>query len=94
MTELLSTDRTKSQNQLIARAGASPSMCYPRKCSKCGKQSWGGCGAHKESVLRGVPPEGRCLCRGPEGAALDRETYLKLGGDPEAKAGGEECIIS
>lgn len=33
------------------------------KCSKCGKPSWVGCGAHVEEVLAGVPPEQRCKCK-------------------------------
>ena len=37
-------------------------MCQRVKCSKCGKATYAGCGAHVEQVLRGVPPSERCSC--------------------------------
>ncbi|KAL6068417.1 Metallothionein [Balamuthia mandrillaris] len=44
-------------------------MCYQTKCGKCGKITWGGCGRHIESALRGVPEEQRCHCREANGSA-------------------------
>ncbi len=38
-------------------------MCYRVTCSACGKITWGGCGAHVDSALRGVPEDERCRCR-------------------------------
>jgi hypothetical protein len=35
-------------------------MCYPVRCRKCGKTTWGGCGLHVESVKRTVPQEQWC----------------------------------
>lgn len=37
-------------------------MCVKIQCSKCGKATWAGCGAHKEMVLAGVPQNERCKC--------------------------------
>jgi hypothetical protein len=37
-------------------------MCYPVVCKKCGKTSWGGCGAHVQSVMQGIPEDKRCKC--------------------------------
>lgn len=44
-------------------------MCSRARCSKCGKVTWRGCGAHVEQVLRDVSPEDRCRCEAhaPEG---------------------------
>ncbi len=38
-------------------------MCYPVTCSSCKKATWGGCGAHVESVMKSVPASGRCTCK-------------------------------
>ena len=38
-------------------------MCRRVTCSKCGKASWAGCGAHVEQVLGSVPLADRCKCR-------------------------------
>jgi len=38
-------------------------MCRRVSCSKCGKPSWAGCGAHIEQVLGNVPAADRCKCR-------------------------------
>lgn len=38
-------------------------MCYQVRCPKCGKATWGGCGAHIEQALAGVPAAERCKCR-------------------------------
>ena len=35
-------------------------MCYAKKCRKCGKTTWGGCGQHVERALAGVPKAERC----------------------------------
>lgn len=37
-------------------------MCRPVGCSKCGKTTWAGCGAHVDQVMSRVPPEERCTC--------------------------------
>lgn len=37
-------------------------MCYPVKCTKCGKTTWAGCGAHIASVKAVVPPAEWCTC--------------------------------
>jgi hypothetical protein len=34
-------------------------MCRPATCSKCGKITWTGCGAHVDQVLSKVPPDKR-----------------------------------
>jgi hypothetical protein len=44
-------------------------MCQRVHCSKCGKPTWSGCGAHVEQALRGVPPEMRCHCHEGKRAA-------------------------
>ncbi len=38
-------------------------MCRRVSCSKCGKPTFAGCGAHVEAVLADVPPNERCRCR-------------------------------
>jgi hypothetical protein len=38
-------------------------MCRRVDCSKCGRPSYAGCGAHVEQVLADVPPAERCRCR-------------------------------
>lgn len=37
-------------------------MCYPVKCQKCNKITWGGCGQHVPSVKAQIPPEQWCNC--------------------------------
>ena len=37
-------------------------MCFPVKCDKCSKTTWGGCGGHIESVKASVKPENWCTC--------------------------------
>lgn len=37
-------------------------MCQRVTCSKCGKQTWSGCGKHIEQALAGVPAAQRCTC--------------------------------
>lgn len=38
-------------------------MCRRVQCSKCGRPTYAGCGAHIEQVLADVPPAERCSCR-------------------------------
>ena len=38
-------------------------MCRRIDCSKCGRPSYAGCGAHVDQVLSDVPPAARCRCR-------------------------------
>jgi hypothetical protein len=38
-------------------------MCRRVNCSKCGRPTYAGCGAHIEQVLGDVPREARCQCR-------------------------------
>jgi hypothetical protein len=38
-------------------------MCRRVECSKCGRPTFAGCGAHVEQVLRDVPRADRCRCR-------------------------------
>jgi hypothetical protein len=38
-------------------------MCRRIDCSKCGRPTYAGCGAHIEQVLGNVPPAERCRCR-------------------------------
>ena len=35
-------------------------MCYPVKCSVCGKTTWAGCGQHIDSVKASVPAADWC----------------------------------
>lgn len=37
-------------------------MCRRVTCSKCGKPTFAGCGAHIEQVLGDVPRAQRCKC--------------------------------
>ena len=37
-------------------------MCWEKKCSKCKKSTWGGCGKHLEMVFRNIPYDKRCWC--------------------------------
>jgi hypothetical protein len=50
-------------------------MCRRVDCSKCGRPTFAGCGAHVEQVLGNVPPADRCRCR--ETKAKDAEPRLK-----------------
>jgi hypothetical protein len=38
-------------------------MCRRVECSKCGRPTYAGCGAHVEQVLGDVPRADRCRCR-------------------------------
>ncbi len=50
-------------------------MCRRVDCSKCGRPTFAGCGAHVEQVLGNVPPADRCRCR--ETKATDVDPALK-----------------
>jgi hypothetical protein len=59
-------------------------MCRAVTCSKCGKPSWAGCGAHVEQVLGHVPQAKRCHCReqvasDPAGGGVGRTIRRWLG---------------
>jgi hypothetical protein len=45
-------------------------MCRRVECSRCGRPTFAGCGAHVEQVLGDVPPANRCRCH--EEKAKDR----------------------
>jgi hypothetical protein len=50
-------------------------MCLRVNCPKCGRPTYGGCGAHVELVLADVPREERCRCR--EATAKAPEPHLR-----------------
>ncbi len=35
-------------------------MCHAKRCRRCGKVTWAGCGQHVDQVLRNVPRAERC----------------------------------
>lgn len=37
-------------------------MCRRIECSRCGRPTFAGCGAHVEQVLGDVPRDRRCRC--------------------------------
>ena len=37
-------------------------MCFQVVCEDCKKITYGGCGRHVESALRGVPEDKKCKC--------------------------------
>ena len=48
-------------------------MCYPVRCSSCGKTGWAGCGQHVDAVMASVPASQQCTCpRDPGPQAEDR----------------------
>jgi hypothetical protein len=50
-------------------------MCYQRKCEKCSKITWGGCGQHIKTALAGVPKSELCTCApNSSKAAIDNPT--------------------
>lgn len=51
-------------------------MCRRVECSRCGRPSYAGCGAHVEQVLRGVPMEARCRCPRGKGSWATRLAVL------------------
>jgi hypothetical protein len=52
-------------------------MCRLVQCSKCGRPTYAGCGAHIEQVLGHVPADERCRCR---------EEKAEASGSGEAKS--------
>ena len=38
-------------------------MCYKVKCEKCQKWTWGGCGKHIESALKGISKKDLRNCK-------------------------------
>lgn len=56
-------------------------MCRRVQCSKCGRPTFAGCGAHIEQVLGDVPRDQRCHCREQAAAAPGDAT-------PQAGGGG------
>lgn len=55
-------------------------MCYPVKCPKCGKTTWGGCGQHVDSVMRNVPKSEQCTCADNAPKAGGNSMFSKLFG--------------
>lgn len=61
-------------------------MCRRVECSKCGRPTYAGCGAHVEHVLRDVPKAERCRCsenkakesREPKRASEERRWFRAL----------------
>ena len=51
-------------------------MCRRVECSRCGKPSYAGCGAHVEQVLHGVPVAARCSCPRGTGSRVTRVAML------------------
>ena len=37
-------------------------MCFVKKCVKCEKKSWSGCGNHLENLFKNIPYKERCWC--------------------------------
>jgi hypothetical protein len=46
-------------------------MCRRVNCTKCGRPTYAGCGAHVEQVLADVPTAERCRCREANPHALE-----------------------
>ena len=46
-------------------------MCRRVDCTKCGRPTYTGCGAHVEQVLADVPTADRCRCRETTAQALE-----------------------
>ncbi|TIB36629.1 hypothetical protein E3P86_02426 [Wallemia ichthyophaga] len=38
-------------------------QCFQVECANCNKQTWSGCGLHKNAVLEKIPKEDRCSCK-------------------------------
>lgn len=51
-------------------------MCARVQCSKCGRPTFAGCGAHIEQVLGDVPRESRCQCRATPNRKLNDPTKV------------------
>ena len=37
-------------------------MCYPVRCTTCGKVTWDGCGSHVAEVRASIPADQWCEC--------------------------------
>ena len=59
-------------------------MCRRVECSRCGRPTYAGCGAHVEQVLGNVPPAERCSCR--EETAKRRESEVRTERKPWFRA--------
>ena len=53
------TNRTNSIKNLYKTY---QKMCFQVVCDDCKKITYGGCGRHMESALRGVPEDKKCKC--------------------------------
>ena len=58
-------------------------MCRRVNCTKCGRPTYAGCGAHVEQVLADVPTTERCRCRAttaqaPEPRSRDPQPTVRL----------------
>lgn len=58
-------------------------MCRRVSCSKCGRPTYSGCGAHVEQVLGDVKPADRCQCR-------EAKEAKQVTGDAEAGPGSKQ----
>lgn len=58
-------------------------MCQRIVCSKCGRPSYAGCGAHVEQVLRDVPPADRCKCREAKAKTAENAGAPRAGSDEQ-----------
>jgi hypothetical protein len=62
-------------------------MCRRVECSKCGRPTFAGCGAHVEQVLGDVPPAARCRCREERAAERGKNERSKNTPAPAASQG-------
>ena len=58
-------------------------MCRRINCTKCGRPTYAGCGAHVEQVLANVPTNDRCRCHetalhAPESHSRDTQPTVRL----------------
>lgn len=51
-------------------------MCRQTTCSICKKQTWTGCGQHKDAVMHGIAPDQRCKCTDADKAAGKKRGFL------------------
>jgi len=54
-------------------------MCRRVQCSRCGRPTYAGCGAHVERVLGDVPAGQRCRCREAKAREADSSTDTRQG---------------
>lgn len=57
-------------------------MCRQVSCKTCKRETWAGCGNHKNEVLRGIPKNQRCSCTAADKAATraNKGFFAKLFG--------------